>query len=175
MTVLDEKKRPPRWLNPKAEARTSAIAGTGVFAREKIDAGEIVGVLGGVIVHRDNIGAYRESMTQVGIQVDDDFFIVPITREELEQYGVFNHSCDPNIGFSSSISFVTIRDVEPGEELVFDYAFCETAMPSFNCACGSDSCRGTFTVDDWHDSALQERHGRYFSPYLKRKIEKMAA
>src|SRR6185437_15536376 len=115
-----------RWLNPKAECRESKIEGLGVFANKKILKGEVCGVLGGVIVHRDDIKEYRKIMTQVGIQVDRDFFIVPTNREDLEKYGVFNHSCNPNIGFLNSIAFVAIRDVEPREELVFDYAFCET-------------------------------------------------
>ncbi len=90
---------PHRWLSPKAQVRASAIQGTGVFTKERILQGEPVGVLGGVIVYRDQIGEYRAIMTQVGIQIDDNFFIVPTTREELEKYGVFNHSCSPNIGF----------------------------------------------------------------------------
>jgi SET domain-containing protein len=87
-------KWPHRWLNTKAEARPSRIEGAGVFAKEKILKGEACGVLGGVIVHRNDIKEYRSIMTQVGIQIDDDFFIVPTTREELERQGVFNHSCE---------------------------------------------------------------------------------
>ena len=163
-------KWPHRWLNSKAEARRSGIAGTGVYAKEPIHTGEIVGVLGGVIVHHSQIAEYRQVMTQVGIQVDDDFFIVPTTRQELETFGVFNHSCQPNIGFSSSISFIAMKDIDVGEELVFDYAFCETAFPSFPCACGTATCRHTVTENDWKDITIQKKYLSYFSPYLKKKI-----
>ena len=161
---------PHRWLSPKAEARPSPIQGTGVFAQEKIPKGEIVGVLGGVIVHKNDIQEYWNRMDHVGIQIDADFFIVPTTREELETQGVFNHSCQPNIGFSSSTAFVSMRDIESGEELVFDYAFCETAHPGFACHCQASVCRKKVTSTDWQLKKIQEKHGQFFSPYLRNKI-----
>lgn len=157
-------------MNPKAESRPSGIEGTGVFTKEKILKDEPVGVLGGVIVHRKDIREYRGLMTQVGIQIDDDFFVAPTTREELEKYGVFNHSCEPNIGFSSSTVFIAMRDIEPGEELVFDYAFCETAYDGFDCRCGTKACRKRISPDDWQRKDIQEKYLKYFSPYLRKKI-----
>ncbi len=170
MTDLHEKWG-HRWLNPKAESRLSGIEGLGVFAKEKISKGETVGVLGGVIVHRNQIMEYRSIMTQVGIQIDDDFFIVPTTRKELEKYGVFNHSCEPNAGFSSSISLVAMKDIEPKEEVVFDYAFCETFFPAFECRCGSADCRGTVTPEDWKNPDIQKKYRNYYSPFLRSRIE----
>ena len=160
---------PHRWLNSKAEGRPSKIQGTGVFAKEKIFKGEEIGVLGGVIVHKDQIKEYWSIMNQVGIQISDNFFIVPTTREELEKYGVFNHSCESNVGFSNSITFVAMRDIEPGEELVFDYAFCETFYNGFDCKCGTKSCRKKITPEDWKIKSIQEKYRGYFSPYLKDK------
>ena len=164
------KKWPHRWLNPKAVAKSSDVAGTGVFAIDDIKKGEAVGVLGGVIVPTEKIKGYHKIMTQVGIQIDDDFFIVPTTREELETKGVFNHSCNPNIGFSNSITFVTIRDIKKGEELVFDYAFCETAFDGFTCKCGTKNCRRKITPNDWQDKKIQSKYKKYFSPYLRDRL-----
>jgi len=161
---------PHRWLSKKAEAKPSKIQGTGVFAKKSISKGEEVGVLGGVIVHKNEIEDYRALMTQVGIQIGENFFIVPTSREELEQFGVFNHSCNPNIGFSNSITFVAIRDIKPDEELVFDYAFNETFFPGFECNCKTASCRRKITQDDWKDKNIQEKYLKYFSPYLKDRI-----
>lgn len=163
-----------RWLNPKAKVYESPIQGLGVIAAAPIAAGEVVGVLGGSIVHRDNIAAYRKDMGQVGIQINDDFFIVPTSREELELKGVFNHSCAPNIGFSDSITFVAMRDIHEGEELVFDYAFCETCFYGFQCNCGTSACRGSITQEDWKTPDLQAQYAQYFSPYLKEKIARHA-
>lgn len=159
-----------RWLNKKAEAKPSSIQGVGVFAQAKISKGETIGVLGGVIVSRDEIEEYRKIMTQVGIQIDDDFFIVPTSREELEKFGVFNHSCEPNMGFSNSITFIAMRDIETGEELVFDYAFCEIAEDEFKCNCKAGSCRKTISPNDWQDKKIQNKYKEYYSPYLRDQI-----
>lgn len=159
-----------RWLNPCAEAFESPIQGLGVIATKPIKAGEAVGVLGGSIVHRDDIAAYRTVMGQVGIQISDTFFIVPTSREELKLKGVFNHSCTPNIGFSDSITFVAMRDIDAGEELVFDYAFCETCFEGFQCNCRTADCRGQITQDDWKNADIQARYARYSSPYLRDRI-----
>ncbi|MCH7493002.1 SET domain-containing protein [Patescibacteria group bacterium] len=161
---------PHRWLSSKAEPSQSLIQGSGVFAKKKIYKGESVGVLGGVVVHKNQIKKYWQLMTHVGIQIDDSFFIVPTTREELEKHGVFNHSCEPNIGFSNSITFVTIKDIEPGQELVFDYAFCETLRDSFTCRCGTKTCRKKISPEDWKSKKIQEKYKKFFSPYLKDKI-----
>lgn len=158
---------PHRWLSPKAEARSSSIHGTGVFAKQSIKKGENVGVLGGVIVPTKEIREYWKLMGHVGIQISNDFFIVPTTREELEEKGVFNHSCEPNLGFSDSITLIAIRDIQPGEELVFDYAFNETYHDSMQCQCGSPECRKVIAPDDWKIPELKEKYGKYYSPYLR--------
>jgi uncharacterized protein len=63
-----------------------------------------------------------------------------------------NHSCDPNCDAvieDSRIWIETIRNVEVGEELAYDYAYVlderhsPAAKRRFPCHCGSPSCRGT--------------------------------
>ena len=63
-----------------------------------------------------------------------------------------NHSCDPNcdaVVEDESIWIETIRDVAPGEELAYDYAFrleerhTPAAKRSYPCHCGAATCRGT--------------------------------
>lgn len=161
---------PHRWVSPKTKSQPSSISGWGVIATEEIKKGEHIAVLGGVIVPRKEIREYWKHMGHVGIQLDTDFFIVPTTREELETLGVFNHSCEPNIGFSNSITFIAIRDIAAGEELVFDYAFNETEVDPFTCNCGSEVCRGTITPQDWQIKEIQEKHKAYYSPYLREKL-----
>jgi len=141
-----------------------------VFAREKNNKGEKVGILGGIIVPKVEIEEYWKIMGRVGIQINDDFFITPTTREELEEKGVFNHSCDSNIGFSDSITFVATRDIVQGEELVFDYTFNETYHHGFDCNCGSANCRKRIIADDRKLKAIQDKYKNYFSLYLREKI-----
>ncbi len=63
-----------------------------------------------------------------------------------------NHSCDPNcdaVVEDGRIWIETIRDVHPGEELAYDYAFVlperhtPAAKRRFPCRCGAPACRGT--------------------------------
>jgi len=63
-----------------------------------------------------------------------------------------NHACDPNcdaVVDGDRIWIETMRDVEPGEELAYDYAFVlkEAHTPAakrrYPCRCGSANCRGT--------------------------------
>ena len=158
-----------RWVTPKAHSNESSSHGMGVFAKEDIAKGEIVGVLGGLIVPVSEHKKYTDRMEQVGIQVNDGFFICPSSKEEYK-LGIFNHSCKPNCGFKDSITLIAMRDIKEGEELVFDYGFSETAMKSFECKCGSTSCRKQITGEDWKLKELQEKYFDYFSPYLKEKI-----
>jgi len=106
----------------------------------------------------------------VGIQIDEEFFICPTSREELEETGVFNHSCEPNAGFKSSIVLEAIRDIKAGKEITFEYAFNETYFEPFECKCGASSCRKIIKSTDWQIKEIQEKYSAYFSPYLKSKI-----
>lgn len=161
-----------RWITKKARSRRSPIEGLGVIVRKAIKKGETVAVLGGVIVPRSDIQTYWSIMGPVGIQIDDDFFIVPTTRKELAETGVFNHSCEPNCGLANSVTLVAMRDIRKGEELTFDYAFSESVMPAMRCNCKTQSCRKRVTRSDWKLLSLRKKYGRYFSPYLRLKFSR---
>ena len=55
-----------------------------------------------------------------------------------------NHSCDPNAGFDEGGRLVARRDIEPGDEISYDYtAHPVPASPwNFRCVCGAEKCRG---------------------------------
>jgi len=161
-----------RWLTPKAVAKKSKIHDLGVVALRLIKKGEPVGVLAGIVVPKKEIKKYWQIMGHVGIQISNDFFIVPPDRAELEKYGVYNHSCDPNIGFGEeSTIFYAIKNIKPGEELVFDYAACEISKIPFRCNCGFKNCRKIIKPTDYKSKKLQRAQGKYFSPFLKSKIK----
>lgn len=168
---MSDRLRWHRWITPKAECRQSSIHGLGVFATQRIPAREIVVVFGGAIVPKCNIEQYREEVGHLGLQISDDFFICPHSREEVEDTGTFNHSCESNCGCLDSIQIIAIRDIEAGEELTFDEAFTETYFSPISCNCGSPHCRGIIRPTDWQDPELQRRYGPYFSPYIRAKFE----
>ena len=58
------------------------------------------------------------------LPISDEYYIGAISQEEEENIKLFNnHSCDPNCGMHGEITFVSIRDIQDGEELTIDYAF----------------------------------------------------
>ncbi len=162
-----------RWrqrnVTPKAFATASKISGCGLIAKEEMAKGEIVVVYGGLIVPKNEIMEYHNTVSHLGIQVSDDFFICPTSKEDAK-IGALNHSCEPNCGFKDSITVVAMRDIAPGEELTIDYAMEESYRFAFDCVCGSRSCRKKLTPDDWKITDLQKRYDGYFSPYLQEKI-----
>ncbi len=165
------KKWGTRWLAPKARIIRSRIHGLGVQAVRPIKKGEVIAVLGGWVVPRSEIKSYWKQEGHVGIQINDNFYIVPPNRKELETYGVFNHSCSPNAGFGNeSIILYAIRNIKPKEEIVFDYAFCELDKPPFRCECGLKNCRRIVRPMDWKRKDLQKRYGRYFAPFVRAKF-----
>lgn len=121
-------------------------------------------------MHSNKIKEYWNKEGDVGIQVDDNFFIVPSSRDELEREGVINHSCNPNVGFKDQIELIAMRDIKVGEEICFDYAMSESLTEPLECKCGSADCRRVITKDDWQNKTLQKKYQGYFSPYLRAKI-----
>lgn len=159
-----------RWLTPKAKPFKSKIHGVGLIVVEPIRKGGIIQVIGDLVVPRSEVFKYRKIMGHIGLQIHDEFFLVPASKKEIEEYGAPNHSCDPNIGLKGPNIYVAIRDIKPEEEIVLDYSFMESDFESFECRCGSPNCRKIITSDDWKIKEIQDKYGEYFSPYLKEKI-----
>ena len=160
------------YLNPKCEAREHAEGGCGVFSKRFIPKGELISLWGGTIVRRDELDPSMPRFTQRVLQIDEDLFI--LTAEDPEPNDCFNHSCEPNLGFSGQIGLMAMRDVQAGEELCFDYAMSDGGpYDEFECFCGSPGCRGKVTGNDWKLPQLWEKYDGYFSTYLSKRIEKI--
>lgn len=159
------------YLNPKSESRAhSNKDGCGVFARELIQKGELVCLWGGRIVAENELDPTMPHFNQRVLQIDEGLYLE--TPEPLEPADCFNHSCDPNLGFTGQIGLIAIRNIDAGEELRFDYAMCDgTSYDEFVCHCGSKNCRGHIRGNDWMDPELRVKYEGYFSPYLARRIE----
>jgi len=59
-----------------------------------------------------------------------------------------NHCCEPNIEariVKEHILYMSLRDIQPGEELTIDYHFGKD-VERVPCACGAPSCRGTINL-----------------------------
>lgn len=159
------------YRSPKIEVRAGGLEGRGVFAKEKIEKGEVVAVKAGHIVTADQFPEIAATVGDFALQIHDRFYLSPISKEEVDRLTIFiNHSCDPNVGFDGQITYVAMRDIQAGEELCHDYAMERTDNYSLECRCGSDLCRGRITGKDWKNPELRQRYGNYFSSYVLNKI-----
>jgi uncharacterized protein len=165
---------PLSYLSPKTKVSESKIHGRGLFATSDIAKDEIVAVKGGHIINRETL--HRQVTPLLGpveIQIDDDLFITPVTKEERELSMLYsNHSCDANLGIRGEITLVAMRDIRMGEELTHDWAMTDSDDYTVECKCGSATCRKVLTGKDWQRPELQARYAGYFSTYLARKIAK---
>ncbi len=163
-----------RWLSPKTEIKRSPICAVGVFAKDHIKKGEIIRVTGGLIIPKTDAEKYNKiinyEVDNIYLDIGDDFLMAP-TQDDLKLTATINHSCDPNAGFLDTITIIAIKDIAPGEEIAWDYAFSQTTFTPFQCRCGKDNCRKIIKPDDWKNKDIQERYGQYFSPYLKRHFK----
>ncbi|GAP14050.1 protein containing SET domain [Longilinea arvoryzae] len=159
------------YIHPKLEVRPAPVnGGWGVFAREAIGEGELLVVWGGEIRTADQIGALLDGDACHGLQVDEGVYLWSIREGDTGDY--VNHSCNPNAWISGQISLLARRDIEPGEEITFDYATTDASdYDTFACHCGDPLCRGVVTGQDWRRADLQGRYKGHFSAYIQRRID----
>ena len=157
------------WLSPLAACRPAGAKGMGIFALADIPAGTTVAGFGGNVVDRSELDAQPEEIRTHALQIDDDLFIAG--ELPFDDADFVNHSCDPNCGIVGSVLLVTMRDVEAGEELCFDYAMTDSDdYDTFACTCGTERCRGVVTGDDWKQPELRDRYAGWHSTYLARRL-----
>jgi len=139
-----------RKRTARIEVRESGVHGRGVYATQFISEGNrIIEYIGQRISwegapdddndpHTFNFGLESGEVINPAIGGNDARWI--------------NHSCDPNceaIEEDDRIFIYAMRDIEPGEELFYDYAMeidepiTEESKKKFACHCGSSNCRGT--------------------------------
>jgi SET domain-containing protein len=137
------------------EIRRSPTHGLGAFASRHIPAGtRLIEYAGEHITPAEADARYPDVPGEAHhtclFAIDDDIVIDASVGGNDARF--INHSCDPNcdaIVEDQRIWIETIRDVEPGEELAYDYAFVlperhtPAAKRRYPCRCGSPRCRGT--------------------------------
>lgn len=98
------------------------IHGIGVFTSTAVKKGELLFKLSGEIV---------EAPTRTSVEIGKDKHIEDIIA------GCINHSCTPNTKVDKTIpAFVSLRDIQKGEEITFDYNENESVMACpFKCEC----------------------------------------
>src|ERR1700742_566587 len=140
---------------PPIEVRNSSVHGRGVFAARRIEKGErIVEYLGERVSHDEADRRYESKAEN-----DSHTFLFIVDSKTVIDAGTdgndarfFNHSCDPNcesIVEKRRVFIEALRDIEPGEEMTYDYQIYrdhddpENIDEIFACRCGFANFRGT--------------------------------
>jgi SET domain-containing protein len=135
--------------------RPSPIQGLGAFATHHIPAGtRLIEYAGERITPAEAERRYPDapgSRHHTYLFAIDDAVVIDASVDGNEAR-FLNHSCAPNCDAvidDGRIWIETVHDIEPGEELVYDYAFilAERHTPAakrrYPCRCGAITCRGT--------------------------------
>lgn len=157
------------YLSPKLEVRPSPGKGPfGVFAREPIAQGELLAMWGGRVLTGEALSQTSDLIQSLSLQIEDDLYMAPLEAEPPDRV---NHSCNPNAGIRGQIGLVAMRDIEPDEEVCFDYAMTDASpYDEFRCRCGEPNCRRKITGGDWQLPELWERYAGFFSTYIEKRI-----
>ncbi len=149
------KKTRKRRRTPLFEVRHSPIHGYGVFAARRIRKGTtIIEYLGDRVSHAQADARYGAKDPN-----DNHTFLFTVDAKTVIDAGVngnearyINHGCDPNCESTTvnkRVFIETIRTIQPGEELSYDYQIQRDSDDApnvdeiFACHCGAKNCRGS--------------------------------
>jgi uncharacterized protein len=137
----------------------SGIHGRGVVATEPIAAGQrLVEYLGDRIspAEADRRYPFDESKPQHTFLFSVNSRTIIDAARGGNAARFINHKCDPNceaVIEKGRVFIEALRDIEPGEELGYDYWFVldephnKANRELYKCNCGSKNCRGTMLAD----------------------------
>jgi hypothetical protein len=139
--------------------RNSDIAGRGVFARRRFEAGEVVVPYAPKQrrVPAGSAAAAEASSTKLTL-LSGDQVVIPDTT--VPGGWLCNHSCEPNATLYASGEgrIQCLRPISPGEEVTIFYGWVSENEPRRDpCHCGSPRCRGfiNFDVTDEHAAHVE--------------------
>jgi uncharacterized protein len=74
-----------------------------------------------------------------------------------------NHSCAPNCEAElddERIWIVTVRDIQAGEEITFNYGYDLEDYRDYPCQCGSPNCVGYMVAEEFFEHVLSRKAGK---------------
>lgn len=142
-----------RGQSDLCEVQGSSIHGRGVYATRKIPAAtKIIEYVGELIDKKESERRAWAQHAKAQSHGDAAVYIFTLTDKwdidgdvPWNTARLINHSCDPNCEAwieGKRIFIHSLRDIEAGEELTFDYAFDVECYEDHPCLCGRDGCIG---------------------------------
>ena len=135
------------------EVRNSEIHGRGVYATTFIPKHEKIIEYVGEIIDKDESDDRGNAQQEHAQQTGDAAVYIFTLSQNYDLDGnvpwntarLINHSCDPNCEAwidEHRIFIHALRDIQPGEELSFDYGFDIDCFEEHPCRCGKPMCVG---------------------------------
>ncbi|TAG10880.1 MAG: SET domain-containing protein [Verrucomicrobia bacterium] len=151
-----------RGQSELCEVRNSEIHGRGVYAAQAIAGGEkIIEYVGELIDKKksERRGVAQQAKSE---QTGDAAVYIFTLNKTYDIDGdvpwntarLINHSCEPNCEAwiqGRRIFIHALRDISPGEELTFDYAFDVEHYQDHPCLCGRPNCVGYIVAREQWD------------------------
>lgn len=149
--------------NPKVAVK-KAKYGKGVFAKEKIKKGELIASFDGRI-YGWNSKLWTQDLYDHVIQFEE--------RKWRDSKGVamlINHSCEANSGIKNLFDVVAMRDINPSEEITWDYEMSEDhPWWRMKCKCGTKSCRKEIGAYKNMPEKIRKKYKGFISKWLTEK------
>jgi SET domain-containing protein len=134
--------------------KKSRIEGRGVFATQPIRKNKRIGEYTGErITHEESDARYDDKHGRTYLFIVDSKLVIDadVGGNDIR---FINHSCDPNcesrMDGRKRVHIYATRNIEPGEELAYDYRLqlnpgedLLEEIREFPCRCGAPKCRGT--------------------------------
>lgn len=117
--------------------------GKGLFTITKLNKNDFVFNVVGQKVHFEKLFEIEGDSLNNSFRYSLNYYLMP-SRKDLAYF--INHSCEPNVRIErkrKEIFFSALRDIEKGEEIVFDYStiLAKDDIWTMKCNCGTRSCR----------------------------------
>lgn len=138
-------------VNEWLEIRSSTIHGRGGFARTRIPADTSIIEYLGEKVDKAESGRRCEAGNPFIFTVNEEWDLDGAVDWNPARF--LNHSCSPNCEAQQEgdrIWIVAQRDIEPGEELTFNYGYDLSEWKDYPCGCGAQDCLGFIVAEEHH-------------------------
>lgn len=151
--VEDEVVARTEWV----EFRRSRIHGMGGYARKFIPRETYVIEYVGEKICKEESERRCDADNRYIFTYDDEFDLDGSVEWNLARW--INHSCEANcetIDDDGEIWIAAVRDIQPGEELTFNYCYDLEDYKAHPCRCGSSRCVGYIVAQEYHDTVRRQ-------------------
>lgn len=138
--------------NEYLEVRQSAIHGTGGYARRTIPAGTRIIEYVGESISKAESERRCEAGNEYIFTIDEQWDLDGKVAWNPARF--INHSCAPNCEAEwdeGRIFINALRDIQPGEELTFNYNYDLEDYHEHPCRCGTTECVGFIVAEEFFD------------------------